>query len=471
LADLPAGTAVPFPVLGPNGYVLPSESAILTGVQSDIDGAFGGGLNQALSTPQGQIASSETAILGDSFAMFAYFANQVDPAYSSGRMQDAIARIYFITRIPGAPTVQLCICSGLDGVKIPVGAIVQDPDQNFWICSQPGTIVGGTVTLNFSCAVNGPTPGPVSLTIYQSIFGWDSVTPTGDAVLGQNVETRQAFETRRSLSTGINSMGPLPAILGAVLQVPGVLDAFVTENDEDGPLTIGGATVAGHSLYVSVIGGVALDVATAIWSRKMPGCAYNGNTTITVVDPSPEYVDPKPSYAVTFEIPPVLNFVAQVVISNNSNVPSDALTQIQNAIVQAFAGLDGGPRAKIGSTVFASRYYAPVALLGSWALIIDIQIGVLASGASFHGSISGTTLTVSSVSAGALAAGQLLQDITGVLANGTTIVSGSGSTWTVSIAQTVAAEDMTATNLLNDQTVNINQAPGISASNINLVLV
>ena len=58
-------------------------------------------------------------------------------------------------------------------------------------------------------------------------------------------------------------------------------------------------------------------------------------------------------------------------------------------------------------------------------------------------SISGTTLTVGSVSSGTIIAGQVLTG-TGVTA-GTYIVSGSGSTWTVSTSQTVASTTITGT--------------------------
>src|SRR5271157_3617347 len=92
-------TAVPQPFFGPNGIVVPTENAILTGVQTDLNTALGGNINPQLSTPQGQIASTETAIIGDSNAQFAFFCNQVDPALNQGRMQDAIGRIYFMTRI------------------------------------------------------------------------------------------------------------------------------------------------------------------------------------------------------------------------------------------------------------------------------------------------------------------------------------------------------------------------------------
>lgn len=66
------------------------------------------------------------------------------------------------------------------------------------------------------------------------------------------------------------------------------------------------------------------------------------------------------------------------------------------------------------------------------------------SDASFIGSISDTTLTVTSLISGTIAAGQFIS-APGVTLN-TTIVSGSGSTWTISNSQTVASTTITATN-------------------------
>jgi len=64
------------------------------------------------------------------------------------------------------------------------------------------------------------------------------------------------------------------------------------------------------------------------------------------------------------------------------------------------------------------------------------------SPAVFTGSISGTTLTVSSVTSGAIAIGQVFEGV-GVAA-GTRITAGSGLSWTVNDSQTVASTTMTA---------------------------
>lgn len=472
---MPPTTSVPRPSFGPAGFIAPSEAAILAGVTADINSAFGGGLNPGLSTPQGQLASTETAVIGDSNATFLLFCNQVDPALNSGRMQDAIGRIYYMERIAGNPSVQPCVCAGLDTVTIPVGVLVRDENNVLWTSTTSGQIVNGSVTINFAATVNGPTPGPATLTIYQGVFGWESCVPTGDAALGRFAETPSEYEARRLASVAVNALGILDGIKGAVLAVPGVLDAYCTENVNGTSISVGGVLLIPNSIYICVLGGDAQAIADAIWTRKAPGCGYTGNTIKTVTDPNPLYAPPAPSYQVAFQIPTIVDTSVLVTLRNSAAVPADALAQIRTAIINAFAGLDGGMRATIGSTVFASRYYGPVALLGPWAQIIEIQVG--RSGAVFTGSITGNTLTVSAVTSGTIAPGQLLQD-SGVptIASGTVIQTQSGGTpggvgtYTLSISQSVSSEGMTSTTLLNDFSVNINEAPAVSANNIQLAL-
>ena len=105
------GTTVPNPTLGPSGYIAPDEpTVILPAVQSDLNAAFGGGLNPSLETPQGQLATTIAALVGNVNDTFLWYTQQSDPAYATGRMQDAIARIYFIERIGAQATVVTGTC-------------------------------------------------------------------------------------------------------------------------------------------------------------------------------------------------------------------------------------------------------------------------------------------------------------------------------------------------------------------------
>lgn len=367
-------SSVPRPTFTPQGFQAPSEADILDGVQADYSAAFGGNLNPALETPQGQLASSETAVIGNKNDQFLYFTNQVDPAFAEGRMQDGIARIYFIERFPARPTVVPVVIGGLPSVLITAGTLIQAEDGNLYAAIEDGQIgSNGTVTMSFACTVPGPIPCPPQVfTIYQAVPGWDTALSTVDGALGRLVEGRAEFEERRSASVALNGRGSLPSVRAAVLSVPNVLDAYVTQNVTGAPVTIGGFTLVAHSIYVAVLGGTSAAIGRAIWNAMDPGCDYNGGNTVTVTDTS--YDPPYPSYVVKFQRPDLIPIHFQVTIAAGTAVPADAQAQIQAAIVDAFGGGDGMQRARIGGTIYASRFYAPVAKLGGWAQIISIGI-------------------------------------------------------------------------------------------------
>lgn len=214
-----SGTNVPVPTFGPTGFILPAESAILAGRLEDISQAFGGHLSQNLETPQSQLASSDTAIIGNANATFLLFTNLVDPALSSGWMQDAIGHIYFLTRNLAQPTVLQVLCTGGALVAIPVNAIIQDQFGNLLLSTARGTFPagGGRITLPFAYVNTGPTPIPATaaVSIYQSIPGLDAVSVVS-GVLGNVVKSPAAFEARRQATVEGNSLGSIGSIIAAV---------------------------------------------------------------------------------------------------------------------------------------------------------------------------------------------------------------------------------------------------------------
>lgn len=474
-----ASTNVPEPTFGDDGFQLPAEADILAGIIADLQAAFGGGMSESLETPQGQLASSLSAIIGNVNDTFLWYTQQADPAYASGRNQDALARIYFIARIGAEPTVVTATCGGLEGTVIPAGSIAISSDGYLFTCTSGGTIpVSGTIDLEFACNTLGPIPCAAGAltTIYRAVLGWDSITNAADGVLGRNTETREEFETRRYASVAKNSLGALGSIYGEVLAISGVLDAYVTENFTGSTVIVDGISLVAHSIYVAVVGGTDADVAKAIWTKKAPGCALNGNTTVTVYDE--DYDPPYPSYQIKFERPTSTPMIVAVDIVNSAQVPADGTSQIQQAIIQAFAGADGGSRARIASTVYASRYYGPVAALGPWAQIRSIQIGTKnTAAAEFTAYIddgagsAGTKLTVSAVASGTLAVDQsVIGD--GVLPGMTILSQDSGTpggtgVYTVSLSQLVASETMWGVVAdQNSVSFQIDQAPSISADDV-----
>jgi uncharacterized phage protein gp47/JayE len=373
-------TSVPQIQWLPTGPVAPQESALLAGCQADTSAAFGGNLNPALNTPQGQLCSSWAGCIGASNDLFIYFVSQVDPDTAANFMQDAIARIYFLTRNPGLPTAVQCVCTGLPGTVISMGAQASDTSGNLYLCQEEGTIPGsGSITLPFANIVNGPIACPANTltNIYQSIVGWSGVTNPLAGVPGANVETQAAFAYRRQQSVAINAQGSPPAIQGAVFNVPGVIDCYVVDNPL-GSTVLYGATnyaLAPNSVYVGVTGGSAQAIAQAIWTKKNGGCNYNGNQTVVVQDTS-NYEIPYPSYNVLFNIPTPTAVLFAVQIQASPSLPSNIVFLVQTAILNSFYGTDGSQRARIGAQILAAKFYAPVILIGPQVSVLDISIGL-----------------------------------------------------------------------------------------------
>lgn len=376
-------TNVPSITWTPQGPQIPQEADILAGVQADQQVAFGGGMSTSLSEPQGQLAQSQTAIIADKNNQIAALVSQVDPDTASGRWQDAIGRIYFTNRIPEAGTLVTANCVGLVGTIIPVGSLAQDTAGNQYTSLAAAAIpASGTVSVQFQCL----TPGPIGCaigalnTIVKAQTGWDTVSNPTAGTPGQYAETAAAFEQRRRDSVANNAVNSIQSVLASVLAVPNVLDAYVTDNSTSATVNTGSTNfpVLANSIYVAVAGGTSAAIAQAIWSKKSLGCQYSGGTSFVYTDTSAG-VTPYPTYTVKWQTPTSTRTYFAVQLANNSNLPSNITQLVQNAIVTAFNGQDGGQRARIGSTVYASRFYAGISAISQYVNILSLTLGTSAS--------------------------------------------------------------------------------------------
>ncbi len=450
--------------------VLPSEQAILAGVQADINAAFGGGVNASLQTPQGQLAMTETAIIGDKNSQIAYIANQVNPSMASGIWQDAIGEIYFITRIPASSTIVNCTCVGAVGTVIPAGSVAKDTTGYSYSSTASGTIPStGSITIPFQNQTTGPIScNPSALTIIvTAIAGWDSINNPAAGVLGNDVESRQEFEARRAASVAINSVNSIQSIYGALASLPSVIDVYVTDNPL-GTTTNFGVTnysIPAHSVCVSVAGGTATEIGMAIWNNKPPGCGYVtsagtyatlGTTTIT----DNNYIPPVP-YTVNWlnASSTATYFVIQ--IANNPLIPANITQLTQDAVLSSFQGLDGnGPKVGIGSTTYSGRYYGNINAINPNVNVIEVYLAVT-------NSVIATAFVVGKFYQ-VLGLGTTTQLQWNTLAGTTGITYAIGSTFTA-VAAGVGTGTAMKFGLL--QAYGIDQLPTLAASNITVQLI
>lgn len=338
-------------------------------------------LNTDPETPQGQLIDSQTAAIHQKDVELAFLAQQFNPQTASGRWQDALAKIYFISRKPAINSTCVCTLTGINGTTVTAGALIRSSyDQTLWSLNKDTTIgADGTTTATFTCQNEGAIQaGAATLTqIVTTVPGWDAVTNATAAEVGQLVESQAAFEARRYKSVALNGRSTTAAVYARVAEVDSVIAAYVTDNKTNVNKTIDGYTLSPHSIYVAVIGGADDDIAKAIYNSVSAGCDYNGNTTVDVTDPNTGAVE-----SVTFMRPTQLPLYVKVTIQDDGNLPDGYKAIVQQAIYNNFYGLDTSTtisgeailRVIMNTDLYASRFLPSILNTGiSQLLRVEIS--------------------------------------------------------------------------------------------------
>ncbi|WP_437614465.1 baseplate J/gp47 family protein [Erwinia sp. V71] len=386
-------TAVPGVTITETGLLVPDIADVLSGRLTDMDTSMGGGASQSLSSPQGQIAQSDTEIIATNYDALLCLFNQINPDYATGRWQDGIGRIYFMERIAARGTVVTATCTGAVGTTIPAGSTAQDEAGYTYASISVATIGStGSVDIEFQNQTTGPIPCGVGELnqIFAPVSGWDSITNDAAGVVGIDVESRIAFETRRKQSVARNGRNTDASTLAALLATDGVLDAYVWSNREETVVNKGETSfpVAKHSLYVCAYGGADADVAEAIYTTKNPGVNLNGDTTYVIQDKD-NYSAPYPEYTMQWQKADPLRVYFRVQIENDTvNLPSDVTDQIKAMVASVFNGnYDGITKARIGARISGGSYYAPIITISPEYMSI-LSINISTDGSTYSQSVT-----------------------------------------------------------------------------------
>lgn len=137
--------------------------------------------------------------------------------------------------------------------------------------------------VNCQALTTGPTQAEAgTLTvIVNPVGGLDSVINMVDAVIGRDVETDNALRSRRATTLQSAGAGTPEAIRSRLLNLAGVIDAFVFENqtfvvDPDGR--------PAKSFEAVVSGGVEQEIIDLLWLVKPAGIATFGSVSGTTTD-------------------------------------------------------------------------------------------------------------------------------------------------------------------------------------------
>lgn len=358
------------------GFIADSVDKVREDVQQVWINAFKSpdlpALNTAAETPQGQIIDSQTAAIMNKDNEVLFLANQFNPATATGIFQDALAQLYFLQRQPATSTTVACICTGLQGVVIPAGAIIQTTDGLQLTNTTEGVIAAsGSIELNFKLNETGPIQvgaGTATIIVTQ-IPGWDTVNNSSAGIVGRNEESQQEFATRIQKSVAINAQGTVNAIYAALANLSGVVAVVILENDSNSSVEKEGVDIEAHSICISIYGGDKDAIAETIFFKKDAGCGTVGNTQVS-------YTDSRGTiHNYNILIPTPLPIGVKITINNTANLPTNIKELVQQAVLNNFTGLDGSTPVTMAQTLYATRFVPSIINAGVVSLAsVEIKL-------------------------------------------------------------------------------------------------
>jgi uncharacterized phage protein gp47/JayE len=257
-----------------------------------------------------------------------------------------------MTSLSGHPNLVATLDLPAGTIAIERSVILQNTD---WIVSDNLTATkSGKISLVRCSEYGDNAQATNTLTkIDTPVIGWDSAFNVLPATVGRYTETDEELRLRFRNTKFTRSINILDSLYSDLVNVEGVTNVRVYENDTDEDVNIadiGTYLLEDHSFLAVVLGGSPSDIADTIWKNKPTGIQSVGNTLQTVYD-SQGF-----PHSIRYEIPnPTAVYVTMELETDALLFPADGAAQIKQAILEYAA-----ENFSVGDDVAASRLYTPI---------------------------------------------------------------------------------------------------------------
>ncbi|QOS97542.1 baseplate J/gp47 family protein [Brevibacterium sp. JNUCC-42] len=291
-----------------------------------------------------KINLSDKSPLGIIFRLFAWGLSllwqQVERVYYSrfidttdGKSMDYVAKNIGISRATSRKSFGQLTITGDDTTIIQQGFRFSTKTGVLFESQQEAVITSGQAVVKIQAVEagsSGNVPAGAVNTVVNPIPGVSSVTNPNKIENGRDRETDHEFRKRYDQSISKGGSSTTASIIAGILNVPGVRDCIVEENDtmeyRNG--------VPPKSLGPVVFGGDDKDIAEIIKATKAGGIRSWGEKEIAVQDSLGT------EHMIGFTRPKVVDIYVKVTVVINSHFPIDGYTQVRTAIVKHIGGRD-----------------------------------------------------------------------------------------------------------------------------------
>lgn len=215
---------------------------------------------------------------------FAY--NNTTPQTAFGTVLSRLVLLSGISRKKSGYSTAFCKLTGEPFTIIRSG-VVADVAGNKWNLPLVVNLgENGVVNVTATAQKKGDITA-LANTITQIVtptYGWKTVTNEYPANPATPLETDAELRYRQRNSVALPSQGLVEGTQSALLNITGVTDAIVKENDTNAIKTVDGVQLPPNSITCVVKGGDEQEIADVIFYKKNQGCYTNGTIEVIQYD-------------------------------------------------------------------------------------------------------------------------------------------------------------------------------------------
>ena len=262
---------------------------------------YGSDIDLSTASADGVFINDMALIINNILQIMKSLYSNLNVDTASGIYLDALCRLANVNRMSATKSTASIIVKSLLTTGDPVtfgdvdknGNVINqitfvDKAGTEWVSDASVTLgPGESAEVKVTCTEAGPVDAPAGW-INQTMLVMNlSVTQTENAIRGSNEETDTELRQRRAQSSGANGISVLESLVGALLEVTGIDDVSIYNNNTLVNATAkDGTVIAPHNIYVIIRQqkGLNIDDSTIgdlIYTKLTPGIKTTASTAVS----------------------------------------------------------------------------------------------------------------------------------------------------------------------------------------------
>ena len=285
-----------------NGVYVADYQEIRSAICNRFKEIYGQDIDLATTSADGIYVETLSLMINNILQSFKHFYAQLDVRTASGPYLDALcalSNVYRKSETHSTCPVSLTLDENATENYVTKSISLSDKNGNIWTCTSTSDMIfepGVAQSIVVTCEALGPVraePGWIDRLVSNEVVM--RISQTVDANVGSYSESDNELRARRNSSLGATGSTVLETLVGTLLDINGINDAKIYNNDSTSSITaLDGTSIAQHDLYIVLRKKPNIEIADSlicqtIYEKLTPGIRTTASNGVNGIAKSYNY--------------------------------------------------------------------------------------------------------------------------------------------------------------------------------------